>query len=134
MVCPKCQSTLKYVEEVVNGLGSFYDCISCDTEYVKIENKLHDRGPIPKKTSGEITKTMESLSKTEQLIKMCIAKGCDIEFSECPDFHDAETFNITIVDSNETYLYESEGVSYSHITTYNKVLDTAIEIMSKQER
>lgn len=59
------------------------------------------------------------------LIKNCINKGLDLEFSECPDFNDGVTFNIFIRDNNGKYIFESERVTTSDIyfeTELNKIL------------
>ena len=62
--------------------------------------------------------------KIIKAIKLSICKGVDLEFVECPDFHDGETFNI-FVSRDGKWIYETERTSFYPRDLY--IFDNCIE-------
>ena len=68
-----------------------------------------------------------------KLIRLSIAKGFDIEFSECPDFNDARTINIFLTRYG-SIIYESDRITMNG-NPYDIVeVNKAISWLNTQER
>ena len=81
----------------------------------------------------EENKISEIGQKLTGLIKLSIAKGVDLEFSECCDFHDAQTFNI-FLSVEEKWLYESERVNFSSPSNLEREIVKAMLFLEKRIR
>lgn len=68
------------------------------------------------------------------LIQESIAKGFDINISECPDYNDGQTFYITLERSGEDGIYETDRVNYSSPLMLGIEVEKAFEFLKSKIR